>query len=326
MAVAPTKLPRWCAVIGGWVCLALGTAVILWSGFSFLLCLPLFFVAFVLGIVAIVQQRIWYGIPTLLLSVIVPIVIGFGLATPKTQQASEPLKKHSNSPIFEPFRVHDFSLQTRYGKLKTAPIDDGVLSSIVLKLNGKIISGICDDVLKLEKYFKLKNKDVILISENSMGNGSEGPFYAFITIFPDGSYTVESDKTLNRDFYHDYMASATQQEEIITVIFKRDIDKSIESIITYNEGKLSIEKFDNRPKEGPATEKNCKGLYEIYENCGGSSACNLSEMSMADKRNFDYYSQDKRLKTGIIDKLCGSVCETKKRIGYQKFKKEACGY
>lgn len=309
------------AVIGGWVCLALGTVVILWSGFSFLLCLPLFFVAFVLGIVAIAQQRIWHGIPTLLLSVIVPIVIGFGLATPPTQQVLEPLKKPFNSPELH-YRIHDFSLQTRYGKLKTAPGDDGD----VLKLNGKIISGICDDVLKLEKYFKLKNKDVILISENSMGNGSEGPFYAFITIFPDRSYTVELEKILNRDYYNSYMDSATQQEEIITVTFKRRIDKSIESIITYNEGKLSIEKFDSRPTEGPAAEKNCKGLYEIYENCGDSSACNLSEMSMADKRNFDYYSQDKRLKTGIIDKLCGAVCATKKRIGYQKFKKEICGY
>jgi hypothetical protein len=56
------------AVIGGWVCIALGTALIIWSLFSFILYLPLFLAAFVLGIVAIAQRRLGNGITILLLS------------------------------------------------------------------------------------------------------------------------------------------------------------------------------------------------------------------------------------------------------------------
>lgn len=81
------------AVIGGWVCIALGTALMFWTLFSFLLYLPLFLAAFVLGIVAIAQRRLGHGIPILLLSVVVPLVIGFGLGAYRTQQVMEEVRK-----------------------------------------------------------------------------------------------------------------------------------------------------------------------------------------------------------------------------------------
>ena len=60
------------AVLGGWVCLAIGTALMIWSLLTFLLYLPLFLASFVLGIVAIAQRRLANGISILLLSVVVP--------------------------------------------------------------------------------------------------------------------------------------------------------------------------------------------------------------------------------------------------------------
>jgi len=81
------------AVIGGWVCIALGTALMFWTLFSFLLYLPLFLAAFVLGIVAIAQRRLGHGIPILLLSVVIPLVIGLGLGAYRTQQVMEEVRK-----------------------------------------------------------------------------------------------------------------------------------------------------------------------------------------------------------------------------------------
>lgn len=75
------------AVIGGWVCLVLGTALMFWTLFTFLLYLPLFLAAFVLGIVAIAQRRLGHGIPILLLSVVIPIVIGIGLGAYRVQKS-----------------------------------------------------------------------------------------------------------------------------------------------------------------------------------------------------------------------------------------------
>lgn len=74
------------AVVGGWVCIALGTALMFWTLLSFLLYLPLFLAAFVLGIVAIAQRRLGHGIPILLLSVVIPLLIGLGLGTYRAQQ------------------------------------------------------------------------------------------------------------------------------------------------------------------------------------------------------------------------------------------------
>jgi hypothetical protein len=67
------------SVIGGWICLVLGAAFMFWTLFSFILYLPLFLAAFVLGIVAIAQRHLWHGIPILLLSVVIPLVLGVGL-------------------------------------------------------------------------------------------------------------------------------------------------------------------------------------------------------------------------------------------------------
>ena len=81
------------AVIGGWVCIVLGTALMVWTLLSFLLYLPLFLAAFVLGIVAIAQRRLANGISILLLSVVVPLVFGIGLGAYRTQQAMEDVRK-----------------------------------------------------------------------------------------------------------------------------------------------------------------------------------------------------------------------------------------
>lgn len=79
--------PKQGAVIGGWVCLALATALMFWSLFSFFLYLPLFFAAFVLGIVATAQRRLGNGIPILLLSVAVPLVVGVMLGAYRAGEA-----------------------------------------------------------------------------------------------------------------------------------------------------------------------------------------------------------------------------------------------
>lgn len=215
-----------------------------------------------------------------------------------------------SSPDVNPDEIH-----TRHGKLRVVTVD----FSKYIELNGKIIKDISNDLIELNKYFKLKDKDVVLISEDCGGSACGYPSYFFITIDPDGSYTK------SETFDGDNLTSATQKNETITVIFKRYIDKSIESIVTYKEGKISIDKVDNRPTKGPASEENCKGLYKVYDNCG-DDVCSVDEMSLMSIRAFSYYTEDKRLKIDSFDKLCDDVCKTKMKIGYQEFKKEICGY
>lgn len=61
------------AVLAGWVCLALGTAAMCWTLWSFLLYGGLFVAAFVLAIVALVNRRLVSGILILVLSIVLPV-------------------------------------------------------------------------------------------------------------------------------------------------------------------------------------------------------------------------------------------------------------
>ena len=49
------------AAIGGWICFALGIAVMFFSVWLFIIYIPLFIVAFILSIVALAQKRILSG-------------------------------------------------------------------------------------------------------------------------------------------------------------------------------------------------------------------------------------------------------------------------
>jgi hypothetical protein len=84
------------AVIGGWICLLLGALAMLWSLFSFFIYLPLFLAAFVLGIVAIAQRRLANGIPILLLSVLIPIVLAVSLGAFRTVAALNEVNRAAN--------------------------------------------------------------------------------------------------------------------------------------------------------------------------------------------------------------------------------------
>jgi hypothetical protein len=84
------------AVGGGWICLLFGTALMIWTLSSFIIYLPLFFASFVLGIVSIAQRRILHGIAILLLSVILPIMVGIGYYANDNYQVYKSSKESSN--------------------------------------------------------------------------------------------------------------------------------------------------------------------------------------------------------------------------------------
>ena len=96
MSVDTTVRSKQGAVIGGWICLAIGTALMFWTMFSFMIYLPLFLASFTLGIVSVVQHRILHGITIILLSVILPFVIGLGIAYYQTHQTLHPIETKSD--------------------------------------------------------------------------------------------------------------------------------------------------------------------------------------------------------------------------------------
>jgi hypothetical protein len=90
------------AMVGGWVCLGLGTILMVWSLFLFFLYGPLFLAAFVLGIVSIAQKRIANGVAILLFSVVIPLIFGVGLGAYRTKQVLDEVKVAQRVAVSSP--------------------------------------------------------------------------------------------------------------------------------------------------------------------------------------------------------------------------------
>jgi hypothetical protein len=88
------------AVIGGWVCFGVGTALMFLSLWAIIFYAPLFFAAFVLSIVAMAQGRVAGGLMLLLCCVIIPSLTFLGLMA-RLVQPSDSLKSPSPSTSLE---------------------------------------------------------------------------------------------------------------------------------------------------------------------------------------------------------------------------------
>lgn len=192
------EAPKQGAVIGGWVCIALGTALMMWTLFAFLLYLPLFLAAFVLGIVAISQRRLGNGIPILLLSVVIPLVLGLILGAYRTQQTIEEINKRADTPsgvpqpaaaepvaptgptaeesyISDSLELYDFEAKYFDAVL------DGRVPGVTFKLRNKGDRSL--EMVKVQVLFKDANGSVIfeedyhpvLVSKYSMSRSDNKP-------------------------------------------------------------------------------------------------------------------------------------------------------
>lgn len=74
------------AAIGGWICFILGALIMYVSVWTFVLYVPLFFVAFVLSITAMAQRRIALGLILLLATIILPTIEWLTLASTRTNK------------------------------------------------------------------------------------------------------------------------------------------------------------------------------------------------------------------------------------------------
>lgn len=81
------------AIIGGWVCFALGLICMFLSLFMFFLYGPFFLVAFILSIVAMSQRRVLGGVMLLVATLVVPSVLGLVLFATRATEFADGISK-----------------------------------------------------------------------------------------------------------------------------------------------------------------------------------------------------------------------------------------
>jgi hypothetical protein len=110
------------ALIGGFVCFGLALAFMGVSLFTFFVYGPLLLAAFVLSIVAMAQRRTLGGVVLLLLTLIIPPVLGVGLAALRIAQgmadapkASDPAKAPEVAEELKKFRISEARFRMKRG-------------------------------------------------------------------------------------------------------------------------------------------------------------------------------------------------------------------
>jgi len=81
------------ALIGAVACFVIGLVMMFFSLWTFIMYVPLFLAAFVLSIVAMAQKRVAGGIAMMLLTIILPPVLFFGLGATRTRKALDEVAK-----------------------------------------------------------------------------------------------------------------------------------------------------------------------------------------------------------------------------------------
>ena len=78
------------AIIGGWACFVIGFFVLVACSYPFYIHYALFVAAIMLSIEALSQRRIIGGLSLLLITLMLPTIVGFGLLLYRVNKAAEP--------------------------------------------------------------------------------------------------------------------------------------------------------------------------------------------------------------------------------------------
>jgi len=103
------------AMIGGWVCFALGIVTMYLSMWTFFIYGPLFLAAFILSILAMAQKRIAGGIILLLATILIPSLMGLFLFTFRTTQAVAKVLGVENNQPAKPSNPKNDELDNKNG-------------------------------------------------------------------------------------------------------------------------------------------------------------------------------------------------------------------
>lgn len=99
------------ALNGSVVCFVLGLVVMYLSLWTFIFYVPLFLASFVLSIVGMAQKRVVGGVIMMLISIVIPSIMFFGLGSVRASKALEVVNtpKQVNKPTTAPLQAHNES-------------------------------------------------------------------------------------------------------------------------------------------------------------------------------------------------------------------------
>ncbi|WNG50519.1 hypothetical protein F0U60_45090 [Archangium minus] len=213
---------------------------------------------------------------------------------------------------------------TRLGKLRIKDLEldeeEGPGVVRVVLLNGEEIHRREHTHLEIVKVFHVKDDEVVLLSENPGGAGTNDSHF-FIQLrkgaAPVVSKTFDSQKG---------EVSTKQNGDSIEVDLGYHEGKR--QVLVYQNGKQTLREISPKGKQA-ADEGDCKHLYgDVYEAFVREGHCDLAPEDvggMSTVRVYNELGHDPRLDLKSLDDLARRSCEERKAMKYSEFRKKVCG-
>ena len=208
--------------------------------------------------------------------------------------------------------------QTKYGRLEIKPIGEFEKG---LLLGSKVLFKRESGYLNIEKVFHIGNSEIVLVRNSEGGSGTIDSYF-FVNLMPN------SQPMLSEEF----MAQGSEINPIQKsdrIIIDLGYNEGAHEVLTYQNGKQSIEKIKEKGKNKAANEDDCNYLYnDIYVAYVQKRECNEApeEVSgMATARAYYSISNDPHFHLKQFQDLSKASCKKGDYIKYSEFKKKVCG-
>jgi hypothetical protein len=216
--------------------------------------------------------------------------------------------------------VDDNVFNSRYGKIEIKEINQGEKAVL---LSSKVIFKRESGFLSIEKTFQIHDNDVVLIRNSEGGSGTIDSFF-FITL-AQGSSPIVSEGFMAQK--SDKINPVQKETHIVVDLGYKD---GAHEILTYQDGKLFIQKSVSEGKKDQANEDDCNYLYtNIYVAYVQQRECKEDPEyvgGMSTVRFYNMLSNDPRLNLNEFQKLSRATCQKGDLIKYSEFKKIVCDH
>lgn len=210
------------------------------------------------------------------------------------------------------------AVKTKYGQLEIIPIGENEKG---LFFGGKVLFKRESGYLDIVKVFHVTAGEVALVSSNEGGSGTPNSYF-FVNIKPDASVIVKGEFFPQKD-----EIEPVQKKD--KIIVDMGYNEGVQEILTYSNGKQSIEKIQGKGKNGQVDDDGCNYLYnDIYVEYVKNRQCDSApeEVSgMSTARAYNSMVDDPRYNLGAFQTLAMASCKKSEWIKYSEFKGKICG-
>ena len=208
------------------------------------------------------------------------------------------------------------SVKTNYGQLEIKSTGD---HENTLFFGEKILFIREGGYLDIQNVYHINNSEIALMSHDAGGSGTT-PTYFFVNLMPDSVLVSEE--------FEPWNAKINPVQKDDKIIVDLGYDNKLLEILTYQDGKQSIQKVKVKGKKRPKDEHDCNYLYNsIYIEYVKSQRCNDAPeevYGMSTVRDYVSITQSPYINAEEFQNISKVSCKKNNSIKYSEFKKKVC--